>query len=111
MADFSFIRYANCWEDTENLIKSLDDNKRILSICSAGDNVLGILTKNPKSIVAFDINETELNLLRLKIAAFKKLSYEEVLIILGINKGNSIELFARLKDTMDEKTYEYFKNN
>jgi len=111
MADFSFIRYANCWEDTENLIKSLDENKKILSICSAGDNVLGMLTKSPKSIIAFDINETQLNLLRLKIAAFKNLSYEEILILLGINKGNSFEIFKSLEKDLDIQTYEYFYNN
>ncbi len=111
MTDFSFVRYANCWEDTENLIKSLDENKKILSICSAGDNTLGMLTKNPKSIIAFDINETQLNLLRLKISAFKNLSYEEILILLGINKGNSFEIFKRLEKNLDIRTYEYFYNN
>ena len=111
MADFSFIRYANCWEDTENLTKSLEENKRILSICSAGDNVLGMLTKNPKSITAFDINETELHLLRLKIAAFKNLSYKEILVLLGINKGDSIELFKKLEKDLDKETYNFFSNN
>ena len=86
MADFSFIRYANCWEDTENLIKSLDENKKILSICSAGDNVLGMLTKRPKSIIAFDINETQLNLLKLKIAAFKNLPYEEIEALIKLSE-------------------------
>lgn len=111
MTNYSFIRYANCWEDTESLINTLEENKKILSICSAGDNVLGMLTKNPKEIVAFDINETQLNLLNLKIAAFKKLKYEEILILLGIKKGDSLKLFKKLERTLDKDTYNYFIQN
>lgn len=108
MTDFTFIRYANCWEDSNNLLKCLDSNKKILSICSAGDNTISLLLNNPQKIVAFDINKTEIYLLKLKIAAFKKLSYEEILILLGIKKGDSFLQFQKLKKELDNQSYTYF---
>ena len=38
--NFQFIRYANCWEDADILSEALDvaENKKFLSIASAGDN-------------------------------------------------------------------------
>lgn len=108
MTDFTFIRYANCWEDSNNLLKCLESNKKILSICSAGDNTISLLLNKPKKIVAFDINKTEIYLLKLKMAAFKKLSYEEILILLGIKKGDAFLQFQKLKKILDKECYTYF---
>ena len=45
-AEFTYIRYANCWEDTEVLCEALIPGygKRILSIASAGDNSLALIS-------------------------------------------------------------------
>lgn len=53
-ADFSFVRYANCWEDANLLIKSLlpTAGKRILSIASAGDNSLSMLVEGSEVVAA-----------------------------------------------------------
>ncbi|MBA3888585.1 MAG: DUF3419 family protein, partial [Acidobacteria bacterium] len=48
-ADFSGIRYAQVWEDADILLQGLDvqPGDTCLSIASAGDNALALLTKNP----------------------------------------------------------------
>ena len=48
-ADFSAIRYAQCWEDADILLSALDvqPGETVVSIASAGDNTLSILTKDP----------------------------------------------------------------
>src|SRR5437763_16682991 len=49
-ADFSGIRYAQCWEDADILLAALEPGpgKRCLSIASAGDNTLALLSRNPE---------------------------------------------------------------
>jgi len=87
-ADFSFVRYSNCWEDSRLLSKVVHNfpackEATALSICSAGDNTLHLGAQGFKKIIAFDINPTQLALLALRIAALRTLKYEEVLQFLG----------------------------
>src|SRR6516162_2632861 len=46
-ADFSSIRYAQCWEDADVLIEALDihPGDTCVSVASGGDNTLALLTK------------------------------------------------------------------
>ena len=69
---FEFIRYANCWEDAELLLSTLGsrEGQRILSVGSAGDNSLSLLTTQPEQIVAVDVSQVQLYLIELKKAAF-----------------------------------------
>ena len=87
---FDLIRYANCWEDADILLQGLvpKDNKKIISIGSAGDNSFSLLTGNPEVVIAVDINQVQLNLIELKKAAFQTLSYEEFLEFLGFAESN-----------------------
>lgn len=94
-----YIRYANCWEDADLLIKGLkiEPGDRILSIASAGDNSLSLLTQDPELVVAVDINIAQLHLVRLKIAAFKALEHDEMLAFLGFAASNDrLELFKKV---------------
>ena len=79
------IRYANCWEDADILLKGMDPKAgdRILSIGSGGDNSLALLSRNPECVVAVDISEPQLHLIALKKAAVKHLDYEAFLGFLG----------------------------
>ena len=45
-ADFTAIRYAQCWEDADVLVEALapQPGHTLVSICSAGDNTLALLT-------------------------------------------------------------------
>jgi len=49
----------------------------ILTISSAGCNVLDYLIEGPKAIVACDFNVAQLAVLELKLACIKKLTYEQ----------------------------------
>lgn len=80
------IKYASCWEDTENLLQAGEiKNKTCVSVISGGDNTLSLLTKDPVKVIGFDIDPVQINVLKLKMAAFKTLSYRELLAFLGIN--------------------------
>ena len=83
--DFSVIRYAQCWEDADVLLDGLDirAGDTCVSIASAGDNTLAMLTKNPKRVIALDLSSAELACLELRVAAYRVLSHQELLELLG----------------------------
>ena len=86
-ADFDIVRYANCWEDADVLVDALAPSARrgrVLSIASAGDNVLALLTQAPELVVAIDLSAPQLACLELRIAAFKTLEYAELIAFLGL---------------------------
>lgn len=112
-AKFDFIRYSNCWEDTENLLHSLDmKGKKGVSILSAGDNTLALLLADPEKITAFDLNPTQIHLFYLKKAGFQTLSHEQLLELLGVNgTAKSRERFLSLKGIMDPEAFAYFESH
>jgi len=84
-ADFSLIRYAQCWEDADVLLEALDiqPGEVCLSIASAGDNTLALLTRNPGRVVAVDLSASQLACLELRVAAFRELTHAELLELIG----------------------------
>jgi S-adenosylmethionine-diacylglycerol 3-amino-3-carboxypropyl transferase len=84
-ADFSSIRYAQCWEDADVLLEalSIQPDSTCLSIASAGDNALAMLSKRPRKVIALDINPAQLAALELRVAAFRELKHPEVLALIG----------------------------
>src|SRR5437660_11583755 len=84
-ADFSGIRYAQCWEDADVLVEGLDvrPGDVCLSIASAGDNSLALLTRSPARVIALDLSSAQLACLELPIAAFRELSHPELLELIG----------------------------
>jgi len=113
-AIFDFIRYANCWEDADILLQSLNIKKNgiYLSIASAGDNSFSLLSKNPKKIIAFDISFVQICLMKLKKLIIEKLEYKEVLSFLGIlDCKNRIEIYNKIKRYLHIKIRKYWDNN
>ncbi len=113
-ASFNIIRYANCWEDTEILIKALDikQETRCLSIASAGDNSFGLLSQNPELIVAVDLNPTQLACVELRKIAFAELEYEDVLAFLGFIKSDErLNNYNRIKKYLSNNVAEFFDEN
>jgi S-adenosylmethionine-diacylglycerol 3-amino-3-carboxypropyl transferase len=94
---FSFIRYANVWEDSDILCKALASSGkhgRILSIASAGDNVLALLTLDPREVVAVDLSLPQIACLEIRIAAFKELDHSSLCQFLGVqNSENRVEIY------------------
>jgi S-adenosylmethionine:diacylglycerol 3-amino-3-carboxypropyl transferase len=91
-AAFSGIRYAQCWEDADILLEALNIQPGFtcLSIASAGDNTLALLSKRPRKVLAIDVNPAQLAALELRVAAFRELKHPEVLALIG-----SVESYGR----------------
>src|SRR5688500_3175847 len=83
--DFNILRYANCWEDADILLKGLSPKPggKILSIGSAGDNTFSLLTTDPELVVAVDISPVQLYLIELKKVCFENLTHAQTLSFLG----------------------------
>jgi len=108
---FNFIRYANVWEDADILCEALAPTAqrgRMLSIASSGDNVLALLTLDPKEIVAVDLSAPQLACLDLRIAAFKELDYTGLCEFLGVLPSlNRVETYNLIKRhlSLDARTF------
>lgn len=84
-ADFSQIRYAQVWEDADLLMDSLNPRPgtTLLSIASAGDNALALLSGSPDRVIALDINPAQICCLELRVAAYRELEHAEFLELIG----------------------------
>ena len=98
--DFSEIRYAQCWEDADILLKALDiqSGHICLSIASAGDNALAMLSQGAARVIALDLNPAQLACLELRVAAYRALSHPELLELIGSRPSNRrAELYQRCR--------------
>lgn len=82
---YTGIRYAQCWEDADVLLAALDvqPGDTCLSIGSAGDNTLALLTKAPGRVVAVDLSAAQIACLELRVAAYRALRHDELLELMG----------------------------
>src|SRR5262245_29322427 len=88
---FQFVRYANVWEDADILCEALAPvaaGGRLLSIASAGDNTLALLTLDPAEVIAVDLSPAQLACLELRLAAFRHLADPELLAFLGMARSS-----------------------
>jgi len=100
-ATFDFIRYASVWEDADVLCEALAPvapGRRLLSIASAGDNVLALLTLDPAEVVAVDLSAAQLACVALRLAAFQRLDHPALLEFLGVT-GEGGAMAARRVET------------
>ncbi len=84
-ADFSQIRYAQCWEDADILLAGLAirPGDTCLGIASAGDNCLAMLSADPARVIAVDLNPAQLACVELRVAAYRCLRHDELLRLVG----------------------------
>ncbi len=111
--DFSFVRYANCWEDADILTAALKPGpgRRILSIASAGDNSLMLLAGGPE-VVAVDINPAQLDCLELRREAIRSLDHGECLAFLGIRPASDrLRTFDLLESGLSKDAREFWEAN
>jgi S-adenosylmethionine-diacylglycerol 3-amino-3-carboxypropyl transferase len=80
------LRYSTVWEDHLLLEQGLDPHPGddLLLIAGAGDNVLNLLLRNPRRIVAIDVNPAQTALVELQVAAISTLEHAEFLQLLGV---------------------------
>ena len=83
--DFSILRYSLVWEDLDLLTQGLaiQPGESVLSVGSAGDNVLGLLLADPGHITAIDLSPAQQAWLALKLAALGGLSHADFVALLG----------------------------
>ncbi len=85
-ASFEAIRYAQVWEDADVLAAALAPSAKggaLLSICSAGDNALALLTLDPARVHAVDFSPAQVACLRLRVGAYRRLDHPALLELLG----------------------------
>ncbi len=88
-ASFETIRYAQLWEDADCLLLGLAGDRKplsgatLVSICSAGDNALAMLTLDPARVVAVDLSAAQIACLKIRIAAWRTLDHTALLELMG----------------------------
>lgn len=89
-ANFDYIRYAQLWEDADVLCAALPQvpGQTLVSICSAGDNALAMLTLDPARVVVVDLSPAQIACLHLRIGAYRALSQLEFLELMGSRPSN-----------------------
>ena len=94
-ADFTAVRYAQCWEDADVLLEALavQPGDVCLSVASAGDNALSLLARHPAKVFAVDLNPAQLACLELRVAAYRLLSYDDLLVFVGSRRGQHRQNF------------------
>lgn len=110
-ADFSIIRYAQCWEDADVLLEALDvqPGDRCLSIASAGDNSLALLARSPARVVALDLSPAQLACLELRVAAYRELAHSEMLELLGLAPSQRrLPLYGRCRSLLPSDVRQFW---
>lgn len=106
-AAFDHIRYAQLWEDADVLTEALGNcaGGTLVSICSAGDNALAMLTLDPAKVVVVDLSPAQIACLRLRIGAFRALEHHEFLELTGSRTSDRRgELLDRALAPLDPDT-------
>jgi S-adenosylmethionine-diacylglycerol 3-amino-3-carboxypropyl transferase len=110
-ADFSALRYGQCWEDADILLEALNvqAGKSYLSIASAGDNAIAMLARSPARVVALDLSSAQLAALELRVAAYQQLSHAELLVLMGSRPGHGRNvLYGRCRDQLSGESREFW---
>lgn len=109
----NLIRYSQCWEDTDLVLKTMstEEGDTVLSIASAGDNTLSLLTSRPGKVIAVDFCQAQLAVVALKMAAFKLLTHEELLAFLGVTlctNEDRLATYQLLREHLKLQYRQYF---
>ena len=110
-ADFSFVRYAQCWEDADVLLEALDvgEGDVCLSIASAGDNSLSLLSGGPARVIAVDMNPAQLACLALRVAAYRTLEHNELLRLVGSEECDDRQaLYRRCRGALEADARDFW---
>jgi S-adenosylmethionine-diacylglycerol 3-amino-3-carboxypropyl transferase len=102
-AAFDIIRYANCWEDTDVLLEGLAVKKggTYLSIASAGDNSLSLLTGDPSLVLAVDLSPAQMACTEIRKAVFSDLPHDRVLAFLGVKEDpDRMGIYRKVRDRL-----------
>ena len=110
-ARLDVIRYSQVWEDHRVLERGLGDGLRgdVLSVASAGCNVLALLLAEPRSITALDVSPAQTVLVELKLAALKRLSHAQFAALLGATPhGGRADLYSLVRPGLTLPTRDFW---
>lgn len=87
-ADFSQVRYGQCWEDANLLVAALQPRDRhCLSIGSAGDNSFALLAAGAAHVTAVEMNPAQVRCIELRRKAYLTLAYPDFLEAVTASTG------------------------
>jgi S-adenosylmethionine-diacylglycerol 3-amino-3-carboxypropyl transferase len=104
-ADFSKVRYAQCWEDSLLLVKALiPAGRHCLSIGSAGDNSFSLLAAGAASVTAVEMNPAQVACIELRKAAYLTLDHAAFLELHGSRPSTRrAALYADCRDLLPDE--------
>jgi len=82
---FARVVYSQCWEDPDIAADGLHlgPSDDLVCLTSAGDNVMALSLRRPRSITAIDFSAAQNALFQLKLAALRTLPWAEYVAFLG----------------------------
>jgi S-adenosylmethionine-diacylglycerol 3-amino-3-carboxypropyl transferase len=110
-ADFTQIRYAQCWEDADVLLDALAvrEGDVCLSIASAGDNAFSLLSRYPAKVIAVDLNPAQLACVALRKAAYARLDHEQLLELIGSRpSARRANLYAECRQELSDEARRFW---
>lgn len=108
---FGGVLYAQCWEDPEidRAAFQTRPGDRLFTITSGGCNALTFLLDDPGSVVALDLNPHQNHLLELKIAALRSLSYDDLLVFMGVaDHRDRLAMYPELRRQLSDAARVYW---
>ena len=109
---FNKINYSASNEDSESerLALRLNSEDTVLCITGSGARSLDLLVDSPKKIVSIDFNPAQNFLLELKMAAFKALTYDELMEFLGVRSSEvRLVMFNKLKAHLSPNALDFWQ--
>ncbi|MGD7652806.1 MAG: DUF3419 family protein, partial [Verrucomicrobiales bacterium] len=109
-ADFSSVRYGQCWEDADVLAGALEPaGRRCVSIGSAGDNSFALLAAGAEQVTVVEMNPAQVACIELRRAAYRVLEYPEFLELAGVRESvRRGELFDRCAGLLADDARSYW---
>src|SRR5688572_23831938 len=113
-ADFSIVRYAQCWEDADTILEALDvqPGDVCFSVGSGGENSISLLSKAPGAVIAVDISPAQNAFVEVKAAGFRVLTHPELLEFVGITPSTRrLALYQRVRPCLGSAAAGYWDAN
>lgn len=111
-AGFGGIRYAQLWEDADVLCEAIGPRPggTLVSIASAGDNALAMLTLDPAEVMAVDLSRAQTACVRFRKAAWPILDHAELVEVMGFAPSTRRNaLFDRVLEACDPETATFWE--
>jgi S-adenosylmethionine-diacylglycerol 3-amino-3-carboxypropyl transferase len=108
---FDNVLYASCWEDpqVDREAFRIGPASTVFTITSGGCNALAFLLDDPKEVIALDQNPHQNYLLELKIAAFRRLEYPQMLEFFGVrDSSNRTANYQELRKNLSENAQAFW---